>query len=150
LPGSDSGSLRTGPHAPRRVRPIYDTINGLELDPTENEPLPYGPYREMQAYLHEAPRPTAWACSCTSKRYAADLLLQGPRTLHRIEDKQGRRMMQRDADNPEGPFRPITNEERARHAQQQETAFMEAMVLLPDFNQEMERLGEPKAEIFEF
>jgi hypothetical protein len=118
--------------------------------PPKTSPSLTAPTGRCRPTSTRAPRPTAWACSCTSKRYAADLLLQGPRTLHRIEDKQGRRMMQRDADNPEGPFRPITNEERARHAQQQETAFMEAMVFLPDFNQEMERLGEPKAEILEF
>jgi hypothetical protein len=74
--------------------------------------------------------------------YAADLLLQGPRTLHRMEDEQGHRMMQRNADDPEGPFRPMTDEERTRYARQQETAYMEATVFLLDFNSEMERLGE--------
>lgn len=129
--------------APEEYDPYYDAYNGVELDPTEDEPIPYDPYREIRAYLHEASTPHGLHLQLHEQTvFAADLLLQGPRTLHRMEDETGHRMMQRNADDPEGPFRPMTDEERTRHARKQETAFMEATVFLLDFNSEMERLGE--------
>jgi hypothetical protein len=132
-----------GDTAPNDYDPYYDAISDVDLDPTLVEPAPYDPYREMQAWLHEATTPHGLHLHLSESTVAAaDILLQGPRTLHRFENEMGQRMMQRDANDPEGPFRPMTEEERTLHARKAETAFMEATLFLLDFNQEMERLGE--------
>ncbi|MBO2010888.1 hypothetical protein [Hymenobacter negativus] len=132
-----------GDTVPEEYDPYYDALNEVELDPAQAEPLPYDPYREMYQYLHEGVTPHGLHLQLHEQTvYAAELLLQGPRTLHRIEDEQGRRMMQRDQGDPEGPFRPMTDEERTRHTRKTETAFMEATVFLLDFNREMARLEE--------
>jgi hypothetical protein len=132
-----------GDTAPEEYDPFYDAINDVDLDPTENEPMSYDPYREMHAYLHEANTPHGLHLRLSEGVVAAaELLLQGPRRLQEMERELGPRMMQRNADDPEGPFRPMTDEERTQHARKAETAFMEATLFLLDFNSEMERLGE--------
>ena len=129
--------------APEEYDPYYDGINDMQLDPAEFEPIPYDPYREMHQYLHEGTTPHGLHLQLHEQTvFAAELLLRGPRTLHRFEEEMGQRMMQRDAGDPEGPFRPMTDEERTRHTRKTETAFMEATLFLLDFNREMERLGE--------
>jgi hypothetical protein len=129
--------------APEEYDPYYDFENDAALDPATAAPIPYNPYREMRQYLHEGATPHGLHLQLHEQTiYAAELLLQGPQVLHRMEDEQGQRMMQRSEGDPEGPFRPMTDEERTRHTRQAETAFMEATLFLLDFNSEMERLGE--------
>jgi hypothetical protein len=132
-----------GSITPEEYDPFYDTVNDVELDPEQDEPILYDPYREMGAYMHDAHAPHGLHNKLSEDAIgAAEILLQGPRTLRRFEEEYGQRMMQRNADDPEGRFRPMTDEERSRHAREQETAFMQETVFLLDFNADMERLGQ--------
>lgn len=143
-----------GETAPEEYDPYYDVLNDQELDPDHDEPIPYDPYREMGAYMHDAHAPHGLHNQLSPEVLdGAAVLHQGPRALQRFEDELESRPLTRDSD--EGPFRPMTDEERTRKARQQETAFMEATMFLLDFNSDMERLGEmilsraPLADILE-
>jgi hypothetical protein len=132
-----------GDTAPEEYDPYYDAIQDADLDPTENEPVPYDPYREMGVYLHDAHAPNGLHLKVSSNvASGAEILLQAPRKQHECEVEMGCRPMQRNVGNPEGPFRPMTDEEHTLYTRRQETAFMEASAFLLDFNSEMERLGE--------
>jgi hypothetical protein len=132
-----------GETAPEEYDPYYDAFQDVELDPTQDEPIPYDPYREMSVYMHCAHAPHGLGNKLSQAVIdGAEILLQGPRTLQRFEDEMGSRLMTRNVGDPEGPFRPMTDEERTLHARKAETAFIEATLFLLDFNSEMERLGE--------
>lgn len=131
-----------GDIAPEEYDPRYDALTDTTLADDEAD-IPYDPYREMGVYLHDAHAPNGLHLKLSQNVVSgAEILLQAPRKQHECEVAMEMRPMQRNMGDPEGPFRPMTDEEHTHYTRKQETAFMEATVFLLDFNHDMERLGE--------
>ena len=128
---------------PEDYDPYYDAIQDVELDPEVDAPRAYDPYTDMAYWLHPDHTPHGRSLDLSDETMqAAGILLAGPRLLQQHEDELGKRLMRRNEGDPDGPFRPMTDEERALHARQEETAFMEATLFTVDFNHDMARLRE--------